>query len=432
MEQGESILRPTNLTFDQRVNIFNKTAAKVTKDYFDPKFNGVDWPKIASERRDRILSLDDAEAFELAMHDLVRTLGTSHTGFFHQSVRRVPARLAIGATFGKVDSETGGSEWIARDVHEAGPAHAAGLRPLDILKAINGTPLAPPNQPMFPMGTQSTLIIRRGLEEQTLTVAIPAPRSRKQPYSEMKAVTFSTLDKNVGYLKVSILPGLLGLDVAREIDAAVRTLANCDSLILDLRGHLGGGLGVLRLMSYLTPDKLPIGFTLTRKSAEKGYDKNKLHRLDRLPTNLPNPIAIASMALKHLGRGESVLLVSEGLGPQRWHGHVAILVNEHTVSAGEMVAAFASENGLATLVGVDTAGRLIPGSGFKVGHGYMLIMPKAQYITWEGRRFEGEGVKPSAFAPWSIEAFISGKDNQVQTALEQLLVGKTAAAGTSS
>jgi C-terminal processing protease CtpA/Prc len=246
----------------------------------------------------------------------------------------------------------------------------------------------------------------------------------------MKAVSFSTLEDNVGYLKVSILPGLLGLDVAREIDAAVRTLANCDRLILDLRGHLGGGLGVLRLMSYLTPDKLPIGFTLTRKSAEQGYDKNKLHRLDRLPTNLPNPIAIASMALKHLGRGESVLLVSEGLGPQRWHGHVAILVNEHTVSAGEMVAAFASENGLATLVGVDTAGRLIPGSGFKVGYGYMLIMPKAQYITWQGRRFEGEGVKPSVLAPSSIEACISGKDNQVQAALEQLLVGKTAAAGT--
>ena len=45
----------------------------------------------------------------------------------------------------------------------------------------------------------------------------------------------------------------------------------------------------------------------------------------------------------------------------------AIIMNEHTVSAGEMVAAFASENGLAKLVGTETAGRLIPGSGFKVG-----------------------------------------------------------------
>ena len=50
----------------QRAEIFDKTVAKVTKDYFDPKFNGVDWPKLARERRDGILALSDSEAFELA------------------------------------------------------------------------------------------------------------------------------------------------------------------------------------------------------------------------------------------------------------------------------------------------------------------------------------------------------------------------------
>jgi C-terminal processing protease CtpA/Prc len=425
------MLRPTKLSSAQRAEIFDKTVAKVTKDYFDPKFNGVDWPKLARERRDSILALSDSEAFELAMHDLVRSLGTSHTGFFHQSVRRVPARLAIGATFGKADSG-GGPIWIARDVHDGGPAHAAGLRPLDVLKAINGAAITPPNQPMFPMGVNASLLIQRGSEDLTLTVTIPPPRSRKQPYSEMKAVTFSILENNVGYLKVSILPGLLGLDVARDIDAGVAALADCDHLILDLRGHLGGGLGVLRLMSHLTPDKLPIGFTLTRKVAEKGYDKEKLHRLDRLPTNLPNPLAIASMALKHLGRGESVLLVSEGLGTQKWHGSIVILVNEHTVSAGEMVAAFASENGLATLIGVETAGRLIPGSGFKVGHGYMLIMPKAQYITWQGYRFEGAGVKPEISVSWSVESFVAGDDRQLQGALDHFRRGKVVVVATAA
>jgi C-terminal processing protease CtpA/Prc len=419
MEEGVSVLRPIKLSFARRAEIFDKTVAKVTKDYFDPKFNGVDWPKLARERRDSILSLSDPEAFELAMHDLVRSLGTSHTGFFHQSVRRVPARLAIGATFGKVDGEAGPT-WTVRDVHEGGPANAAGLRPLDVLKAINGTAVAPPHQPMFPMGASASLLLQRGSEDLTLTVTIPAPRSRKQPYAEMKAVAFSILENNVGYLKVSILPGLLGLNVARDIDAAVSELADCDHLILDLRGHLGGGLGVLRLMSHLTPGKLPIGFTLTRKLAEKGYDKNKLRRLDRLPTHLPNPLAIASMALKFAGRGESVLLVSEGLGTQKWHGSIAILVNEHTVSAGEMVAAFARENGLATLLGAETAGRLIPGSGFKVGDGYMLIMPTAEYVTWLGHRFEGASVKPDIPVSWSVESFVAGKDNQLQIALDFL------------
>ncbi len=328
------------------------------------------------------------------MHDLVRQLGTSHTGFFHQSVRRVPARLAIGATFSRVETSDG-VRWAACDVHEGGPAATAGLKSGDLLKALNGKPILPPDPPMFAMGATWSLDIQRDRKELNLQIAVPTPRSRKQPYCEPKAVSFSKLDGNVGYMKVSIFPGLLGLNVAREIDAAVAELSSCDRLIIDLRGNLGGGLGVLRLMSYLTPDKIPIGYTLSRKRAESGYQKENLPKLERLPTHLPNPLAIASLALKFGGRDSSVLLMSEGLGPQKWHGNIAILINEHTVSAGEMVAAFAAENNLATLVGTETAGRLIPGSGSKVGDGYMLIMPRAEYITWGGERFEGHGIKPN-------------------------------------
>jgi hypothetical protein len=90
------------------------------------------------------------------------------------------------------------------------------------------------------------------------------------------------MPNSVGYLKVSILPGQVGLDVSRAIDTAVAELKSCDWLVLDLRGHLGGGLGVLRLMSHLTPAKLPIGYTITRRRAESGYDKSKLPKRDRL------------------------------------------------------------------------------------------------------------------------------------------------------
>jgi len=353
------------------------------------------------------------------MHDLVRKLGTSHTGFFHQSVRRVPGRLAIGATFRKAETPDG-PRWVVQDVHPGGPAESAGLKPLDVLTALNGKPIIPPEQPMFPMGTVASVAVSRYSTATSLDVSVPVPRSRKQPYSEPKAVIHSKLRDSIGYLKVSILPGLLGLDVAREIDAAVAALRDCDRLILDLRGHLGGGLGVLRLMSYLTPEKLPIGYTVTRRRAERGYAKETLRKLDRLPTGRANPLAILEMALKFAGRDPSVLLVSEGLGGQKWHGRVVILTNEHTVSAGEMVCAFAQENRLATLLGTETAGRLIPGSGFKVGYGYMVIMPKAAYITWQGNRFEGRGVKPDVELPWSPEDFRQGRDNQLEAAIDLL------------
>ena len=124
------------------------------------------------------------------------------------------------------------------------------------------------------------------------------------------------------------------------------------------------------------------------------------------------------MAIQFVGRDPSVVLVSEGLGHHKWHGRIVILTNEHTVSAGEMVAAFATEDGLAKLVGTETAGRLIPGSGFKVGYGYMLVMPKAEYVTWRGQRFEGSGVKPDVEVPWV--PLSAENDNQLDAALELL------------
>jgi carboxyl-terminal processing protease len=416
MAREKSLYRPQQLSRQQRAKIFDKTERAVLRSYFDPGFNGSGWPERAEREREGILSTDDPEAFELAMHDLVRSLGTSHTGFFHQSVRRVPARLAIGASFRKVETMDG-FRWVVQDVHEGGPAAKAGLKPLDVLDRIDSARITPPEQPMFPMGSKPRITVERNSSTAQLDLDIPAPRSRKQPYSEPRAVVSSILADSVGYLKVTILPGLLGLNVAREIDTAVRGLAQCDRLILDLRGHLGGGLGVLRIMSHLTTAKLPIGYTISRKMVEAGYEKEKLKTLGRLPTDLPNFLAIATMALKYARRDPSVLLVSEGLGPQKWHGRIVILVNEHTVSAGEMITAFAKENSLATLVGTETAGRLIPGSGFKIGFGYMLIMPKAAYVTWQGNRFEGHGITPDIVEAWSPDNFANGRDNQLLKAV---------------
>jgi len=305
MEQGQSLQRPKVLTYKQRESIFSKIFSLVVKHYFDPKFNGTDWPAIAQSCKSEILAIEEPEAFELALHGLVRRLGTSHTGVFHQSVRRVPARLAVGATFSRrVDED--GSRWVATDVHPGGPAAVAGLKTGDALLAVEGKPLVPPEQPMFAMGAEFTLEIRRAGESEEMKVKVPMPRHKNQPYSEPEPVVSSVLDRNTGYLKVSILPGLLGLDVARRIDAAVVELSSCDRLILDLRGHLGGGLGVLRLMSHLTPDRIPIGYTLSRKRAESGYEKETLPRLDRLPTHLPNPLGVASLALRFGGRDPSV------------------------------------------------------------------------------------------------------------------------------
>src|SRR5215475_6041235 len=108
MAIGKSVLpKPNRLSVKQRALVFDKTAERVAKDYFDPAYNGTDWPRLARESRERIVALEDPEQFELAMHDLIRRLGTSHTGFFHQSVRRVPGRLSIGVSFRRAETPDG-------------------------------------------------------------------------------------------------------------------------------------------------------------------------------------------------------------------------------------------------------------------------------------------------------------------------------------
>ncbi len=89
---------------------------------------------------------------------------------------------------------------------------------------------------------------------------------------------------------------------------------------------------------------------------------------------------------------------------------------EHSASAAEMVAAFASEYGLAALVGTKTPGRLVATSSFKAGNGYRVALPVAAYYTWRGTNLEGCGVLPDIEEPLSPEALWHGEDNQLAQA----------------
>jgi C-terminal processing protease CtpA/Prc len=69
----------------------------------------------------------------------------------------------------------------------------------------------------------------------------------------------------IGYVKIAFFPGVNEQRFARELDHALGGIRDCMRLIVDLRGILGGLVGSLRLMSYLTPDRVPVGYSLTRK-----------------------------------------------------------------------------------------------------------------------------------------------------------------------
>jgi carboxyl-terminal processing protease len=398
-----------------REKVYSRVCELVARKHFDPGMNGANWEELSKTRKDRILQSNSDEEFEKQIQDLLSELKTSHTGFRHSKSPNIPGRHAIAATFMRCNFD-GEQRWMFQDVHEGGPAHIAGLRPGDILLQVRNRELKPPEPPIFPVGDDSQYAVQKPDGKRVMgTLNVPSPRSKTHPVIVPKAVLCSQLPEGIGWLKVTMFPGAVGIDLAHMLDTAFAHLKDSTRLIVDLRGNTGGGIGGLRLMSYLTPGKTEVGYSLTRARKEKGYAREKLPRFGRIPSHKST---LFWLALRYGFIDKSILVVTEGLGPQRFHGRVVILVNEHTASAGEMVAAFAEENQLATIVGRKTPGRLLSGTTFRVGSGYILGLPVAAYLTWQGRLIEGKGVTPSVPVDLSPDQLIVGDDAQMHKALE--------------
>jgi C-terminal processing protease CtpA/Prc len=329
-------------------------------------------------------------------------------------MRNIPARHAINATMQRI-AVNGSEHWMFQDVHQGGPAYSAGIRPGDLLIGNGERDIRPPDDLTFSVGESASLLIDKlHGGQQTVKVQLPMPKSKTHPVTAPEAVHAERLSNEIGLLKVAMFPGVIGIDVAKDIDRAIESLDGCDRLIVDLRGNTGGGIGGLRLMSYLTPGKLEVGYSLTRKRRERGYRREELTRFGRIPSHKATLIWLAA---RYAFVEKSILVVTEGLGQRRFHGRVVLLVNEHTASAGEMVSAFAEENNLATIVGTKTPGRLLSGSAYKVGHGYILGLPVAAYLTWEGRMLENNGIVPRFAIELSRDALRDGRDTQLETAV---------------
>jgi C-terminal processing protease CtpA/Prc len=273
------------------------------------------------------------------------------------------------------------------------------------------------------MGKGTRIEVFRGNERKQIDLDLktPVPKYADNPYAEPTSVTGTLTSDNIAIVKVTLFPGKIGIDFANALsDLFHSRLTGAERLLLDLRGNPGGGIGNLRLMSLFTPRRQPVGYSLDRITAEKGTPKERLPRLGKIPSQ---KWELIPLAIK-FGSKKSVVLETEGLGPQAFHGHIVILVNEHTTGAAEMVTLFAKENSLAVIVGTKTPGRLISRTGTKVGAGYQLIFPVAAYQSWNGTRIQGRGIEPDIRVSWSFEDARRGIDIQLDRALEVLRTGR--------
>src|SRR5262245_25835766 len=147
---------PLNET--QRRAVFDKVITLI-----DTKFMGsdVDVRQLREAHEASVLGSSTTEDFEQSIDSVLRSLKTSHTGFFHEARPRSTGRIAMAATLTKADTPADGLRWVFQDVHPGGVAAAAGVRSGDILLAIDEKELVPPTAMPFRLGESYTLTVRK-------------------------------------------------------------------------------------------------------------------------------------------------------------------------------------------------------------------------------------------------------------------------------
>jgi C-terminal processing protease CtpA/Prc len=405
----------------QRLAVISRVKALVLKHHFN--IGNVDYAEWSREVDQQSTTLAAAEGgvFEEAMRALLAKLKSSHTTFYAADVKSTKPQHVIGATLRSV-TVSGRPHWMFLDVFEDSPVARAGAAPGQLLVSVDGTPAVPPAVPVFRFGHDHQVTTKFPAQRETRSLVITVPqrkiRKGRPPLIEPKSVSHRMLTRRVGLLRVPFFPGSFGIRFSKLLKAAVEDLKSkgCDRLIIDLRGCLGGSLGFANLVSYLCADQIPIGYDITRKRLQRGYKAAELPRVPMPETKAGVLLCLARFAVQD----KSLMLLTQGLGRQPFHGHVVMLVNEFTNSAGEMAAQFAKDTNLATLVGQKTLGNVLGSTTFDVGNGYTLYMPIVGWYRPNGSYTEGCGVQPDILLDIELEALARGSDAQLNRALDIL------------
>ena len=170
----ETNMTLTSLSPKQRAAILASVKKRILKQHFN--VGGVDyneWAKRFDERSPSLLGVD-IEEFEDGVRKALAELGSSHTVFYHERTNRLLPQHSINATI-RAFGRDGQQRWHFLDVFEDGPAHLAGIKPGDMLVAVDGTPYAPPTMPPFRIGETHKIAVSSALGENPREIAVSVP-----------------------------------------------------------------------------------------------------------------------------------------------------------------------------------------------------------------------------------------------------------------
>ena len=262
------------------------------------------------------------------------------------------------------------------DVIENSPAYKNGMKINDIIIKINNTSVSGfdirkvANMIRGKEGTKVTLVINRN--NKMITKKITRDKIK------IKSVTTKELSKDIGYIRISTF---MSMDTSKEFLTALKNLKN-PKIVLDLRGNQGG---LLQNATFISNILLKEGRIVSIIS--KGNNK------------------------------VDIKVQPAGIHEQR---PIVVLTNGLTASSSEILAATLQENDRAKLIGNKTYGKGLIQKIVPLPFNTAMNVTIAKYLTPDGNDINKIGIKPDYEIEFSEKDIKSGKDVQLEKAIEVL------------
>jgi len=245
-----------------------------------------------------------------------------------------------------------------------GPAERAGIQAGDLILRVDGTDFAPLTMPQCVdvmrgrAGTLMVLDIERGPARERLTVRATRERIR------VRSVRTERTEPPLVALRIA----QFGQDTPAEFSARLAELLRGsgtppDTLLLDLRGNPGGGLGA---MLQVAAPFAGLQATVARLASRREAEPLAPQDYGAVSATFPNETT-------------------------RWlqHARIAVLVDERTANAAEAFALFLREQRGARILGQRTAGvanvdTMMPLGGDAAMRVHTADLRSSRDATWAG------------------------------------------------
>jgi len=348
-------------TLAGRTAVLGALERAVREQHVDPLFASDRFPAALERAQAPLLAAGDAATFQSRLQAFVAGFGDPHFALLPPGADEAGLEVPGPGLLGASGREVEGRLFVA-DLHEGGPAAAAGLRRGDEVVATDG---GPPRLDPLPAGPATRrLLVRRAPEEEPsaldITLAPGGARAAAVAATRASTGTLTAGSCRVGRIH---LRTFADRDLVDDLTTA-DTFEETDGLVLDLRGNDGGEL---RLAGEL------------------------LDLLTRAP----------SVQIRWRGRSYPFPSTS-------WNRPLVLIVDGSTRSAAEVFAAAVQARRLGVVLGEPTAGQVRGSRLAPLPDGSRLLLPVSDILLPDGEPLEGRGVGPDLLVTrplaWSADA----------------------------